>query len=149
VSGQRQFQPSIGQVCDLLPVTPPKVRAELKARAAANGNGNVRLSDEAAYFVAMWSALSTTDREAAVKAMGVAEVWDVLSKGFAWRYRPAWPPARGAPLFGSETSHASAPPRAAITESRARPSCMARHAGAVRFSFSRRWLALTGRSRNF
>jgi hypothetical protein len=80
VSGQRQFQPSIGQVCDLLPVTPPKVRAELKARAAANGNGNVRLSDEAAYFVAMWSALSTTDREAAVKAMGVAEVWDVLSK---------------------------------------------------------------------
>jgi hypothetical protein len=79
VSGQQQLKPSLEQVCDLLPVvTVAAVRAELKARAAANGNAP--LSDEAAYFVAVWSALSSVDREAAVKAMGVAEVWDVLAR---------------------------------------------------------------------
>jgi hypothetical protein len=59
------------------------VRAKLKACAPANKNGsmsNDSISDEAAYFTAVWTALSPADREAAFRAMGVADVWDTLIK---------------------------------------------------------------------
>jgi hypothetical protein len=59
------------------------VRAKLKACAATNKNGSIRddsISDKAAYFVAVWVALSAADRTAAFRAMGVADVWDTLIK---------------------------------------------------------------------
>jgi hypothetical protein len=81
-TGQLQVDPSFKHACALFGVSPADLRKELKRRAEANAaaNESTPLSDEAAYFVAVWSALSATDREAAVKAMGVAEVWDVLSR---------------------------------------------------------------------
>jgi hypothetical protein len=77
-TGQLKVDPSLKQACELFGVSPADLRKELKRRAGANGNAP--LSDEAAYFVAVWAALSPVDREAAFRAMGVAEVWDVLSK---------------------------------------------------------------------
>jgi hypothetical protein len=77
VSGQQQLKPSVEQVCGLLPmVTPARVRAELKARAAANGNGP---SEEVRRFIEAWTGLSQVDREQALQIVGVAEVWDALA----------------------------------------------------------------------
>jgi hypothetical protein len=59
------------------------VRAKLRACTEASGNGSIpgdSISDEAAYFVAVWVALSDADRKAAFRAMGVADVWDILIK---------------------------------------------------------------------
>jgi hypothetical protein len=80
-SGQLTVDPSCKQVCLLFGISPADLRKELKRRAGANRNAS--LSDEAAYFVAVWDSLSSADREAALREMGAADVWDVLSKVIA------------------------------------------------------------------
>jgi len=81
VTGKARLEPSLAQASWLMSVTPAQIRAELKARATANKNGsNGSISDEAVYFVDLWTALSTANREAAFRAMGVADIWDTLAK---------------------------------------------------------------------
>jgi hypothetical protein len=77
VTGEKRLELSLAQFCSLLDVTPVAVRAELKARAAANGNG---LSQGVERLVETWAGLSHTEREQALQAIGVADVWDVLAK---------------------------------------------------------------------
>jgi hypothetical protein len=80
LTGQQRFEPSLEQVCWLLGTTPVRVRAELKVRATRNGNGQ---ADAVRAFVESWSRLSDSEREAAIKAIGVGAVWDVISRVIA------------------------------------------------------------------
>jgi hypothetical protein len=73
-SGQLQLEPSLGQACELFNVTPAQVREELKTRAAALETRQITSS-----LVSAWDAATDPEREAAIRAIGVAEVWDVLA----------------------------------------------------------------------
>jgi hypothetical protein len=75
VSRERQLDPSIGQVAALLNVARAEVSAELKARAVARGSKGRILA-----LVKAWDVTSEPEREAAVRALGVAVVWDVLAR---------------------------------------------------------------------
>ena len=63
----------MGQACELLNVAPGQVRQELKARAAA------REIEPITDLVEAWTNASAPEREAAVRMIGVAKVWDVLA----------------------------------------------------------------------
>jgi hypothetical protein len=71
VAREAQLDPSIGQACALLNVPAAEVREELKARVA---QGKVST------LVAAWAAATESERAPAVQTIGVANVWDVLSR---------------------------------------------------------------------
>jgi hypothetical protein len=75
-TGAKHVDLSHGQLCSVFEVTPPALRAELKARAAANGTGN---GEQVKQFVEMWIGFSYVERVQALQDIGVAEVWDVLA----------------------------------------------------------------------
>jgi hypothetical protein len=77
-SGQLNVALSFKQRCAVFGISPADLRKELKRRAEMNSGAS--LSDDAHNFIGMWFALSGADREAAVKVIGPADVWDVLSK---------------------------------------------------------------------
>jgi hypothetical protein len=78
VTGQRRLDPSLNQACTILIVSPTAVREELKARGL-HKNGRPP-KDPVAAIVAAWAAASEHERELAVRALGVAEVWDVIAR---------------------------------------------------------------------
>ena len=73
-TGELQLQPSLGQACELFGVTASRVREELKARAAGREN------EPMMNLVTAWDSADADQREAAVRAIGVAAVWDVLAR---------------------------------------------------------------------
>jgi len=75
VIGEKPFEPSQAQYCSLFGITPAALRAELKVRAAANGNG---LSEQVKQLVGLWASLSQSERVKAFQTIGTAEVWDAL-----------------------------------------------------------------------
>jgi hypothetical protein len=76
VSGQCRFEPSLAQASALLHVTPAAVREELRARQK-NGHTEAAVAEA---IVQAWNNGSDSDREIAFRDIGVAEVWDVLSR---------------------------------------------------------------------
>jgi len=76
VTGEKQFKPSQAQYCSIFGITVIALREELKRRAAANGNGN---GNQVKWFVETWADLSYAGRAEVLRAIGVAEVWDVLA----------------------------------------------------------------------
>jgi hypothetical protein len=76
-TGQRPFQPSLKQTNLLTGVPVAAIRAELKARAARK-NGQPP-KDLTVAIVTAWDAASEHERELAVRTIGIAEVWDVIS----------------------------------------------------------------------
>ncbi len=74
VTGERQFEPSLAQTASIFGVTVTQIREELKARAASEPE------DRVTAFVESWDALSQVEREVAIRTIGVAQVWDSLSK---------------------------------------------------------------------
>jgi len=76
-TGELQFWPSLGQACAIFGVTTTQVREELKVRAADHEN------DPTMNLITAWNSASEDQREAAIRAIGVAEVWDVLSRAVA------------------------------------------------------------------
>lgn len=79
-TGVRQVDLSHSQICDVFDVTPPALRAELKARAAANGNGH---DDHVAQFVELWAGFSYAERAHAVQGIGVGDLWNVIAEVIA------------------------------------------------------------------
>jgi hypothetical protein len=71
-SGRLQLELSLGQACELFNVPPAQVREELKARAEPERR--------ALALIKAWRACSDSERGAAVHAIGVADVWDVIAK---------------------------------------------------------------------
>jgi hypothetical protein len=65
--GQKQFVPSLGQLSSLFHVNVAALRAELKARAAANGNGH---SDGVERLAEAWRDLSFAERLVALSTIG-------------------------------------------------------------------------------
>jgi hypothetical protein len=79
-TGERPFMPSMAQACMLVDVPQKAVAAELKARAARRNGHSPK--DLAAAIIEAWDAASgyEHERELAVRTIGVAEVWDVISR---------------------------------------------------------------------
>jgi hypothetical protein len=77
-TGQRRLDPSMGQISVLLGVPSAAIAAEIKARVGRNGNGGK--PDSATLLIQAWDAASDSEREAAVKAVGVGAVWDVITR---------------------------------------------------------------------
>jgi hypothetical protein len=82
VLGTTHVVPSIGQAATQFGVSPYSVRQELKARAEAPR----RIQDEAEWvneqadlLVEVWNFASPTAREAAVRVIGVGNVWNVVA----------------------------------------------------------------------
>jgi hypothetical protein len=75
-TGRRPFQPSLAQTYILTGVPAAAIRAEIKARAARE---NGRPKDFAAAIVTAWDEASEHERELAVRTIGIAAVWDVIS----------------------------------------------------------------------
>jgi hypothetical protein len=75
VACEARLYPSIVQASDWLNVTSAEVSSELKARAAARAT-----KQASAALVEAWDNASQSELEAAVRAIGVAEVWDVLAR---------------------------------------------------------------------
>jgi hypothetical protein len=75
-TGQRPFQPSLAQTSTLTGVPAAAIRAEIKARAVQAKNQE---ADEIRWVVDSWERLSPKARQEAVRLIGPAEVWDVLS----------------------------------------------------------------------
>jgi hypothetical protein len=69
VSGEAQLDPSLNQVCELLAIPPVDVRGELKVTEQTTSA-----------LVEAWDAATEPEREAAVRTIGVAQVWDVLAR---------------------------------------------------------------------
>jgi hypothetical protein len=78
VSGERPFQPSLAQTASLFGITVTQIREELKERAAARESK--RESDAVYALVGAWEQAAELEREVAIRMIGVAQVWDVLSK---------------------------------------------------------------------
>jgi hypothetical protein len=78
VTREAQLDPSISQSAVLLSVTPADVSKELRARAAAREAKQATLT-----LINAWNDASETEREGAVRMIGVAEVWDVLASAAA------------------------------------------------------------------
>jgi hypothetical protein len=76
-SGVRPIDLSLAQTCAVFDVPPAAVGAELKARAATNGNGHA--PDIEKRFVETWDLLSDAQRRKMFQKIGPAEVWDILS----------------------------------------------------------------------
>jgi hypothetical protein len=76
-TGSRPYVPSLAETCSALNVPVAAVRAELKARAATNGNG---CRDVEKQFLEAWDLLSDAQRRQAFRDIGTAEIWDVLSR---------------------------------------------------------------------
>jgi hypothetical protein len=94
-TGERQFEPSLSQVADLVGVSTAKLRAELKARAATlrakqqeeeaaarfrRLQAEADLNGQAGAVVDAWRSASPAARETAVRSIGTAEVWDYLAR---------------------------------------------------------------------
>jgi hypothetical protein len=79
-TGERPFLPSLAQACMLVDVPQKAVVAELRARAARR-NGKPS-KDLAASIVEAWDAAAEHEyeREVAVRTIGVAAVWNVISR---------------------------------------------------------------------
>jgi hypothetical protein len=88
VLGATHVVPSIGQAATAFNVSAPKIRAELKARAAAKEAaehaGREATEIEEAYavnrLIDAWFGASPKAREVAVREVGVANVWDVIAR---------------------------------------------------------------------
>jgi hypothetical protein len=76
VSGSIQLEPSLQQTAELVRVPQAKIRDELKARAAAHETEGASVTA----LVEAWAGASEAEREAAVQLIGVADVWDVISR---------------------------------------------------------------------
>jgi hypothetical protein len=77
-TGERPFMPSLAQACMLVDVPQKAVAAELRARAARR-NGKPS-KDPVAAMIEAWDAASQYERELAVRTIGVAAVWNVISR---------------------------------------------------------------------
>jgi hypothetical protein len=77
VTSERWLKPSLAQVCEIIGTTPALVRTELKARIARKQDTE---KDAAADLVEAWVNTSQLEREVAVRCIGPAVVWEVLSK---------------------------------------------------------------------
>jgi len=76
VSGCVRLEPSLQQTAELVRVPQAKIRDELKARAAARATEkNFPVTN----LVGAWELASEEERAAALRMIGVAEVWDTLS----------------------------------------------------------------------
>src|SRR5262249_2441440 len=80
VCGSVQLEPSIAQTAELVRVSQARIRDELRARAAAN---EIDQHLPVTTLIEAWDQASEQDREVAIRAIGVAEVWDVLSRAVA------------------------------------------------------------------
>ena len=90
-TGQRDFVPSLTQIAGMTGVTTWQLRAELKARAqleawrrAAEQRLHVRAEAEAANegadaIASAWISASPEAREAFVRVIGPAQIWDTLA----------------------------------------------------------------------
>jgi hypothetical protein len=80
VIGEKPFAPSQAQYCSLFGITPAALRAELKVRVAANGNGS---SDKVKHFVQTfvegWIDLSEAERVQAFQAIDGPDIWKTLA----------------------------------------------------------------------
>lgn len=76
VSGVIQLEPSLAQTAELVRVPQAKIRDELKTRAAARETEKFPVTS----LVEAWTNASATERETAVQLIGVAEVWDTISR---------------------------------------------------------------------
>lgn len=74
--GELQLHPSLARVSQLVGVSQTKVREELRTRAAARETERNLEVD----LIEAWDRASGAEREAAVRVIGVAEVWDVLAR---------------------------------------------------------------------
>jgi hypothetical protein len=76
----KRLDPSLGQICSAYDISPAALRAELKARAAANGNGS---SDKVKHFVQTfvdgWIDLSEAERMQAFQAIDGPDIWKTLA----------------------------------------------------------------------
>jgi hypothetical protein len=77
-AGARLFQPSLAQTADLFGITAAELREELKARALTLESEHE--SEAVGAIVTAWSGASELEREQALSAIGVADVWDVLAR---------------------------------------------------------------------
>jgi len=76
-SGQLHLHPSLAQVSQLVGMAAAKVREELKARAAAR---EIDQHLPVTALIEAWDRASEHEREAAIRSIGVAGVWDVLAR---------------------------------------------------------------------
>jgi hypothetical protein len=77
VSGAVHLEPSLQQTAELVRVSQGKIRDELKLRAAAR---ETEKDLSVTNLVEAWTNASETEREAAVRMIGVADVWDAISR---------------------------------------------------------------------
>jgi hypothetical protein len=70
VRGRVPFQPSYGQAAALLGLSSTEVSAAVKEHAA---------KDAIATLILAWNSAGATERRAAVEAIGVAVVWDIIA----------------------------------------------------------------------
>jgi hypothetical protein len=77
VSGCLQLEPSLAQVSELVRVPQAKIRDELKARAAAC---ETERHLPVTALIEAWDRAAEHEREAAVRSIGVAEVWEILAR---------------------------------------------------------------------
>jgi hypothetical protein len=76
VSGDLYLEPSLQQASELVHVPQARVRDELKQRAAAlETDKDLPVTS----LVEAWSNASDAEREAAVRLIGPANVWDALA----------------------------------------------------------------------
>jgi hypothetical protein len=81
VLGATHVVPSIGQAATAFGVPPAKIRAELKARAAAaERERQAEYARQGALpIVSAWDHATAQGRAEAIRLIGVADVWDVLA----------------------------------------------------------------------
>jgi hypothetical protein len=77
VSGRLQLEPSLQQASELVRVPQAKIRDELKARAAAC---ETERHLPVTALIEAWDRATEHEREAAVRSIGVAEVWEILAR---------------------------------------------------------------------
>jgi hypothetical protein len=76
-TGQCRLDPSLGQISAITGMPVAAIRAEIKVRAARENGRSPK--DLAAAIVEAWDKASELEREVAVRTIGIAEVWDVIS----------------------------------------------------------------------
>src|SRR5262249_6797487 len=78
VNREAQVDLSIGQSAALLSVAPADVSKELRSRAATREAKQATVT-----LINAWDDASETEREEAVRAIGVADVWETLARVLA------------------------------------------------------------------
>jgi hypothetical protein len=75
LSGCAQLEPSMGQTAELLRVSQAKIRDELKVRAVA-----AQVEKPVTNLVGAWNKASESEREVAIRMIGVGDVWDIIAR---------------------------------------------------------------------